>query len=102
MVRPILLAGLSSVCRWRQSWAMASVLYLAFVPLLQLLRLLGCDGDELAIEVVMLRHEVAVLHRKVAPSGWPSDRALFAGLGRLLGHRTCPRGSDTPDRKSVV
>jgi hypothetical protein len=38
---PALLTGLSSVCGLRQSWAMAlSFLYLAFVRLLQLLRLL--------------------------------------------------------------
>jgi putative transposase len=62
-----------------------SFLYLAFVRLLQLLRLLWRDSDELAIEVVMLRHEVAVLRRQVArPALRPSDRALLAGLGRLL------------------
>jgi len=44
-----------------------SFLYLAFVRILQLLRLLGCERNELAIEVVVLRHEVAVLRRQVAP-----------------------------------
>jgi putative transposase len=65
-----------------------SFLHLAFVRILQLFRLLRRDSDELAIEVVMLRHEVEVLRRQVArPALRPSDRALFAGLSRLLGHR---------------
>jgi putative transposase len=65
-----------------------SFLYLAFVRTLQLLRLARGDSDELAIEVVMLRHEVAVLRRQVArPALRPSDRAPLAGLSRLLGRR---------------
>ena len=38
-----------------------SFLYVAFVRLLQLLRLRRRERDELGIEVVMLRHELAVL-----------------------------------------
>src|ERR1700693_4809755 len=59
--------------------------YLAFVRILQLLRLIRPNTEELAIEVVVLRHEVAVLRRQVArPALRPSDRALLAGLSRLL------------------
>ena len=62
-----------------------SFLYLAFVRLLQLLRLSRSGQEDLAIEVVMLRHEVAVLRRQVArPALWPADRAVLAGLSRLL------------------
>jgi transposase InsO family protein len=62
-----------------------SFLYVAFVRLLQVLRLSRSERDELAIEIVMLRHEVTVLRRQVArPLLEPSDRALLAGLGRLL------------------
>jgi len=69
-----------------------SFLYLAFVRILQLLRLLGCERNELAIEVVVLRHEVAVLRRQVArPALRPSDRALLAGLSRLLDRRRLGR-----------
>ena len=43
-----------------------SFTYLAFVRILELLRLLRRDRKELAIEVVILRHEVAVLRPQVA------------------------------------
>ncbi len=43
--------------RGRRNWAMAlSFLYVAFVRILQLVRLGQRDSDELAVEVVMLRH----------------------------------------------
>ncbi|MGO8871295.1 MAG: hypothetical protein ACLQPH_07805 [Acidimicrobiales bacterium] len=42
-----------------------SFLYLAFVRTLQLLRLQRSDDNDLTIEAVMLRHEVAVLRRQV-------------------------------------
>jgi putative transposase len=61
-----------------------SFLYLAFVRILQLLRLSRRDSSDLTIEVVMLRHEVAVLRRQVVrPALRPPDRALLAGLSRL-------------------
>jgi putative transposase len=64
-----------------------SFLYLAFVRIVQLLQILRADDNELAIEVVMFRHEVAVLRRQVArPALEPCDRALLAGLSRLLTH----------------
>jgi len=62
-----------------------SFFYIAFVRLLQLVQLSRGDQEELAIEVVMLRHEVSVLRRQVArPALRPADRAVLAGLGRLL------------------
>jgi putative transposase len=61
-----------------------SFLYLAFVRILQLLRLSRRDVSDLAIEVVMLRHEVAVLRRQaVCPALPPPDLALLAGLSRF-------------------
>jgi hypothetical protein len=71
---------------------MISFLYLAFVRVVQLVRLLCRAQDDLAIEIVMLRHEVAVLRRQVdRPALRPADRALLAGLSRLLS-RARPKG----------
>ncbi len=75
-----------------------SFLYLAFTKILQLVRLGQRDGDELAIEIVMLRHEVAVLRRQVVrPALEPQDRALFAGLSRLMDRRRRGRFFVQPD-----
>ena len=53
---------------------------------LQLFRLCRNEREELAIEVVMLRHEVSVLRRQVVwPALQPAVRAVFAGLSRFLG-----------------
>ena len=82
-------AGLSRIGRHARNWAMTLLfLYLAFTRILQLVRLSRRDGDQLAIEIVMLRHEVAVLRRQVVrPALRPPDRALLAGLARLLDRR---------------
>ena len=65
-----------------------SFLYLDFTRILQLVSLSRRDGDELAIEVVMHRHEFAVLRRQIVrPALRPPDRALLAGLGRLPDRR---------------
>jgi putative transposase len=69
-----------------------SFLYWAFCHILQLIRLIGRSDTDLAIEVVMLRHEVAVLGRQVhRPALEPADRAVLAGLARLLGRRRLGR-----------
>ena len=75
-----------------------SFIYLAFTRILQLSRLNRSASGDLAIEVVMLRHEVAVLRRQVArPALRPADRALFAGLSRLLDRRRRGRFFVQPD-----
>ena len=62
-----------------------SFLYIAFVRILQLARLSRGEQQDLTIEIVMLRHEVAVLRRQVArPALQPADRAVLAALSRLL------------------
>ena len=72
-----------------------SFFYLAFPRIIQILRLQRSDNSSLAIEVVVLRHEVAVLRRQVArPDLRPSDRALLADRCRPI-PRTIPQGHRT-------
>jgi putative transposase len=62
-----------------------SFLYRALCRVLQLVRLMGRSDADLAIEVVMLRHEVAVLRRQIhRPALMPADRAVLAAFARLL------------------
>jgi putative transposase len=75
-----------------------SFVYLAFVRILPLLRLSRRDSDDLAVEVVILRHEVAVLRRQVArPALRPSDRALLASFSRLISRKKLHRFFVQPD-----
>ena len=62
-----------------------SLLYRAFCRVLQLIRLSCRKETDLAIEVVMLRHEVTVLRRQIhRPVLQPADRAVLSGLWRPL------------------
>src|SRR5664279_1715832 len=85
----------------RRNRAMAlSSPYIAFVRILQLFRLVRHDNEDLAVEVVMLRHEIAVLRRQVArPALRSTDRAVLAGLSRLLDRR---RGAASPSLRAVL
>jgi hypothetical protein len=70
-------------------WAIARFfLSLGSGQVLELLRLPRSDNTDLAIEVIVLRHEVAVLRRHVTrPAPIPADRTLLVGLCRLLPRR---------------
>jgi hypothetical protein len=83
-----------------------SFVYLAFTRILQLVRLSRQDRDELAIEVVMLRHEVAVLRRKssdrpcvtqIAPCwlGWAGCWTIGIEAGSSCNPRPCSAGTET-------
>ncbi len=62
-----------------------SFLYVAFVRMLEMVRLRWGDRDQLAVEVVVLRHQVAVLGRWVTrPACRPGDRAILTAFSRLL------------------
>lgn len=75
-----------------------SFLYWPFCRILQLIRLIGRSDTDLAIEVVMLRHEVAVLRRQVhRPELQSADRAVMAGLARLL--PVSASGASSSDQK---
>ena len=75
-----------------------SFLYLACLRTIQILFLQRSDNSDLAIEVVVLRHEVAVLRRQVdRPALQPRDRALLAGLSRLIPRAKLHRFFVQPD-----
>jgi hypothetical protein len=71
-----------------------SFLYWAFCRVLQLIRLIGRRNVDFAVEVIMLRHEVAVLHERLhlAPLGG-TPTAVVAGA--LSYGATCRCGSPT-------
>jgi putative transposase len=61
------------------------LLYLIFLRLVGLLVLLGRSPASKDVELLVLRHEVAVLRRgNPKPHLDWADRAVFAGLVRLL------------------
>jgi putative transposase len=81
----------SSMPAWRAcsllvSW---SVLYLIFGRILQFLILLGRSDRAKEVEILALRHQVAVLRRRVnRPDLGDGDRVLLAALSRLLPRRS--------------
>lgn len=63
----------------------ASLVYLLLRQILQMLTQLARDGGAKDVELLVLRHQVAVLRRQVhRPDLQPEDRVVLAALSRLL------------------
>jgi transposase InsO family protein len=63
----------------------ASLVYLLLRQVLQMLTQLTRDGGAKDVELLVLRHQVAVLRRQVhRPDLEPADRVVLAALSRLL------------------
>lgn len=68
------------------------LVYLMFSRLVQWMVLVAGDSAAKDVELLLLRHEVAVLRRQVArPRVDRADRAVVAGLARLLPRRLWDR-----------
>ena len=75
----------ASMRRQRVRGRLWAFLYLAVRQLLELVIVMGRSERTNEIELLALRHEVAVLRRQVGrPRLEPADRALLAALSRLL------------------
>ncbi|HET6744735.1 MAG TPA: helix-turn-helix domain-containing protein [Candidatus Limnocylindria bacterium] len=62
-----------------------SLVYLLLRQVLQMLTQLARDGGAKDVELLVLRHQVAVLRRQVhRPELEPADRVVLAALSRLL------------------
>jgi putative transposase len=71
--------------RHRVRGGLWSFVYLAIRRLLELAVVMAHSDDANEIELLALRHEVAMLRRQVKrPSFDPADRAFLAVLSRLL------------------
>ena len=65
---------------------LASLVYLALRRLIELTLLRRRSEEFKELEIVVLRHELAVLRRQVArPAFRPADRAFLAAASRLKG-----------------
>ncbi|WP_319462509.1 integrase core domain-containing protein [Micromonospora sp. RTP1Z1] len=63
----------------------ASLLYLLLRLILQMMSQIARDGGAKDVEILVLRHQVAVLRRQVTrPDLQPADRMVLAALSRLL------------------
>jgi putative transposase len=74
-----------------------SLVYLALRRALELVALLARGDVSKDIEILVLRHELAVLRRQVSRPGLqPADRMLLAALSRLLPRPRWPAFFVTP------
>ena len=77
---------------------LASLLYIVLRRLLQLVRLCYRSRDFKELEIVVLRHQLAILRRQVGrPMLRPADRAFLAAASRLMPRRRWSSFFVTPD-----
>src|SRR5687768_12581098 len=75
----------------------ASLVYLLLRQILQMLTQLARDDGAKDAELLVLRHQVAVLRRQVhRPDLQPADRLVLAALSRLLPRSRWPAFFVTP------
>ena len=75
----------------------AWLVYQLLRQILQMLTQLARDGGAKDVELLALRHEIAVLRRQVhRPLLQPTDRVVFAALSRLLPRSRWPIFFVTP------
>jgi putative transposase len=76
-----------------------SFVYFAFRKLLELVMLAGRSDRSKELEILVLRHELAMRQRQAGrPSFEPADRALLAALSRALPSRAWAAFSVRPER----
>src|SRR3989475_6468818 len=69
---------------WRMTGMAPTIVFLVVRHVLRLIGL-GPTPDDKDVEIAVLRHQLAVLHRQVArPRYAPTDRLILATLARLL------------------
>ena len=77
---------------------LASLPYIALRRLLELVALCCRSRDFKELEIVVLRHELAILRRQVGrPTPRPADRAFLAAASRLMPRRRWSSFFVTPD-----
>jgi putative transposase len=75
----------------------ASLVYLLLRQVLQMLTQLSRDDGATDVEILVLRHQAAVLRRQVTrPKLEPADRVVLAALSRLLPRARWPIFFITP------
>ena len=77
---------------------LSKLAYLTLCRSIQLLAMLACGDAAKALEILVLRHQLGVLHRQIPrPRLEPADRALLAAISRRLPRSSWSCFLVTPD-----